>query len=329
MLLKQRYRVISQLGQGGMGTVYKAEDVNCFNQPVAVKEMNQDGLSPKEIIEAANAFEGEARMLASLHHVNLPHIRDYFSEAGRWYLVMDFIEGETLKEYLKQSKGWLPVKEVLSVGIQLCTVLNYLHTRQPQIIFRDLKPPNVMRAPDGHLYLIDFGIARHFKPGQTKDTRAFGSPGYCAPEQWGRAQTTVRSDIYSLGATLHQLLTGSNPAHTPFHFAPPQSLNQAVPAELGTLILQMVEMDVSKRPASMADVKQELQRILEQKALPMQPAGVLPSLGTLLLTYRGHSNFSTDFWGGSVNAVIWWLGSSHVVSADENGKVHIWEVATG
>jgi eukaryotic-like serine/threonine-protein kinase len=128
-----------------------------------------------------------------------------------------------------------------------------------------------MLTPDRNSFLIDFGIARHFKPGQSKDTIAFGSPGYAAPEQYGKAQTTPRSDIYSLGATLHQLLTGNDPAQTPFRFAP---LKIHTPA-LERLVMQMVEMDESKRPSNMADVKQELQRIAHQ--LDARQAITLPA----------------------------------------------------
>src|SRR5205807_6621447 len=129
--------------------------------------------------------------------------------------------------------------------------LHYLHTQQPAIIFRDLKPANIMQTTDGHLYLIDFGIARHFKPGQTKDTAAYGSMGYAAPEQYGRAQTTPRSDIYSLGAVLYQLLSGHDPSATPFRFPPLQSKVPTIPSGLATLITQMLELDEDKRPASM------------------------------------------------------------------------------
>src|SRR5207245_3375579 len=111
----------------------------------------------------------------------------------------------------KRRDRSLPREEVIDIGIQLCTVLDYLHTREPSIIFRDLKPANIMRTANGHLYLIDFGIARHFKPGQSRDTMALGSPGYAAPEQYGRAQTTPRADLYSLGVMLQQLLTWNNP----------------------------------------------------------------------------------------------------------------------
>src|SRR5215467_1789016 len=256
-LLNQRYRILSQLGKGGFGAIYKAEDTQLGNRLLAVKEMSHSGLSPQEIIEAAENFKREALLLAGLKHPNLPSIYDHFSEAGRWYLVMDFIEGETLEEHLnKEPQGRLSVEETLRIGMQLCMVLGYLHGRQPPIIFRDLKPANIMITPDGHLYLIDFGIARHFKPGQSKDTIAFGSPGYAAPEQYGKAQTNPRADIYSLGATLHQMLTGNDPLQAPFRFLPPRSYAPTIPPALDAMVMQMLDMDEGKRPADMAVIKQ-------------------------------------------------------------------------
>ncbi|MFL5700904.1 MAG: protein kinase domain-containing protein [Ktedonobacteraceae bacterium] len=268
LMLKQRYRILSQLGKGGFSAVYKAEDIQFGNRLLAVKEMSQSGLNPQEIVEATDAFKHEALLLASLKHPHLPSIYDHFSEAGRWYLVMDFIEGETLEKHLNNAKGkCFSVEEVLQIGIQLCSVLGYLHTRQPAIIFRDLKPANIMLTPEGHLYLIDFGIARHFKPGQTKDTIAFGSPGYAAPEQYGKTQSTPRTDIYSLGVTLHQLLTGIDPSQTPFQFAPLQLQGQPAVLELERLIIQMLDMNENKRPDSMAAIKQELHRIIAQQPI--------------------------------------------------------------
>src|SRR5215469_12695691 len=277
-LLRQRYLIVRRVGQGGMGAVYEAQDTQLGNRLVAVKEMSQSGLKPDELLEASSTFKREAHMLASLQHPNLPSIYDHFSENGRWYLVVSFIEGETLEEYLSRAKGLnLPIQEVLDIGIQLCTVLDYLHTRQPPIIFRDLKPANVMRTHDGHLYLIDFGIARHFKPGQVKDTVALGSPGYAAPEQYGKTQTGAHSDIYSLGAMLHQLLSGSDPSQNPFTFAPLPPNGQPATITLEKLIRQMVTMDVNKRPTSMTIIRQELQRVASQPAsgsLNSSPTGV-------------------------------------------------------
>jgi serine/threonine protein kinase len=280
VLLKQRYRIICQVGKGGFGAVYKAEDLQFGNRLLAVKEMSLGKLSPEEFAEAADAFKHEALLLAGLKHPNLPSIYDHFSEDGRWYLAMDFIEGETLEEHLTNAQEkLLPVQEVLQIGIQLCTVLSYLHTRQPTIVFRDLKPANVIMTPEGHIYLIDFGIARHFKPGQTKDTIAFGSLGYAAPEQYGKTQSTPRTDIYSLGVTLHQLLTGNDPTQTPFQFSPLQLQGQPTSPELESLIMQMLEINVNKRPDSMAVVKQELQRIATWKSA-LSPSSSLSAAQT-------------------------------------------------
>jgi WD40 repeat protein len=260
---------------------------------------------------------------------------------------MDFIEGETLEDHLcTVPGGYLPVEEVLRIGIELCTVLDYLHTRQPPIIFRDLKPDNIMMTSNGHLYLIDFGIARHFKPGQARDTIAFGSPGYAAPEQYGKAQTTTRADVYSLGATLHRLLTGDDPAQTPFHFAPLQLRSQTTPEGLDTLIMQMLELDERRRPASMASVKQNLQGFAAQmtaRKKTISQAGVpflytpavlhrtfvpssLPlegpvSLGITLYTYYGHTN--------AVRGIAWSPDSQRLASASNDQTIHVWDPSTG
>ncbi len=261
-LLKQRYRILSTVGKGGMGAVYEAEDLDLGDRLVAVKEMSQHSLTtPAELAAAAENFKREAHMLARLHNQHLPSIHDYFTENGRWYLVMSFIPGETLLRYLQQKGGRLPVEEVLHIGIELCEVLGYLHSQQPPIIFRDLKPSNIMRTPDGQIYLIDFGIARHFKPGQMRDTAIFGSLGYAAPEQYGTSQTTPRSDIYSLGVILCQLLTGLRPSVAPFTTASLASSDAIIPPALETLVMSMQEADEDLRPQSMQEVRQELLQI--------------------------------------------------------------------
>ncbi|HKV02799.1 MAG TPA: protein kinase [Ktedonobacteraceae bacterium] len=264
-LLHSRYNIVSQIGTGGFGAVYQAKDTLFSHRLVAIKEMNQDGLSPPELAEAIAAFEHEALLLTDLIHPNLPRIHDHFTENGRSYVVMDFIAGDTLEDYVDKFVRRFSVEAALEIGLQLCTVLDYLHTRQPPLIFRDIKPANIMRTADNHVYLIDFGIARHFKPGKAKDTIPLGSRGYAAPEQYGKAQTTPQSDIYGLGATLHQLLTGDDPSLTLFHFEPVQLRNSPISAQFNVLLKQMVEMEMSKRPASMAIVKQELQRLLAQQ----------------------------------------------------------------
>ena len=273
-LLKQRYHVIACVGKGGMGAVYKAEDTLLGNRQVALKEMNQRGLNPQEQKAAAYAFKQEAMILARLQHPNLPSVFDHFEENRRWYLVMSFIEGETLQNYLSHAwNGKLVLDEVLQIGIQLCTVLSYLHNQLPAIIFRDLKLANIMRTSNGQIYLIDFGIARHFKLGQAKDTVSYVTMGYAPPEQYGKAQTTPQSDIYSLGVVLYQLLSGHDPSTTPFQFPPLQSLVPSVPLELATLIARMLELDSNKRPMSVFMVDQTLQSLaLSPRGLPLTSA---------------------------------------------------------
>lgn len=319
-LLKQRYRLITQLGQGGMGAVYKAEDRDLGNRVVAIKELSQRGLNAHEASEAARAFKQEALLLAGLMHTHLPRIYDHFIEGGRWYLVMDFIEGQTLESYLSQHpEQQLPLPEALDYALQLCTVLEYLHTRQPPVIFRDLKPSNIMRSSDGQLYLIDFGIARHFKPGQLKDTVAFGSPGYAAPEQYGKTQTTPQADLYSLGAILHQMITGQDPSITPFFFAPlPFTL-----APLQHILTQLLTMDAQQRPASVKVVQQKLQEIAANPVtspLPVSnPAG--PVKGPLLYLYTRHIQ--------RISSVAWSPDGQLIASASFDGTIQVWNASTG
>lgn len=267
-LLKQRYRMLSQIGKGGFGAVYVSEDTQVSNRLVAIKEMSQRGLRAKDFQQATEALRREGQLLSGLKHPSLPAIYDHFSEQGRWYLAMEYIDGETLEARLaKTPEDRLPLSEALQIGLYLCGVLDYLHSQQPPIIFRDLKPANIMLTPKGALYLIDFGIARLFKPGQAKDTTAIGSIGYAAPEQYGKAQTTTQSDIYSLGATLHHLLSGSNPSDHPLRFAP---LNLTQPAGLEPLIMQMVERDPLKRPATISEIQQQLQRMMDEQPVSRQ-----------------------------------------------------------
>lgn len=273
-LFRNRYFIECKVGAGGFGSVYRARDTRNGDRLVAIKEVSLLGLHPQAKIEATTAFQREVSVLSQLNHPNLPRVYEYVQTPGQWYLVMDFIAGETLEQYQSKAQGGcLLLSETLDIGLQLCIVLEYLHSQQPPIVFRDLKPANIMRTPTGQLYLIDFGIARYFKPGQAKDTVALGSIGYAAPEQYGKAQTTPQADIYSLGAVLHQLLTARDPSDAPFRFLPLRSKNHADPGspttgmvdvlvnKLEALITSMLAMDVHKRPPDVAYVEQELRVI--------------------------------------------------------------------
>ena len=342
-ILKQRYLIQAQVGRGGFGAVYKAADTLLGNRLVAVKEMSQSNMDAQELAEATATFKREALMLACLKHPNLPHIYDQFTDAGRSYLVMDFIEGKTLEEHLVDLQGaLLPISKTLAIALQLCDVLIYLHSQQPPIIFRDLKPANVMLTLSGHVYLIDFGIARHFKPGQTKDTTALGSTGYAAPEQYGKAQTTARADIYGLGATLHQLLTGHDPSESPFTFVPVALKNSPTLAGLDTLIASMVSVDCSKRPASVLLVKQALQRIaIQHEAGQKQPtASTMPPIppktpkgtkGTAMPQIRPMANMLFVCVGHSsrVTALGWSPNGKWIASASYDKTVQVWDATNG
>ena len=204
-LLNNRYRIIEILGQGGMGSVYRAVDEN-LGVDVAVK----DNLFVTE--EYARQFRREAIILATLRHPNLPRVTDHFVIDGQGqYLVMDYIEGEDLRQRMDRV-GVIPEEEVIIIGAAICDALTYLSSCNPPIVHRDIKPGNVRITPQGHIYLVDFGLAKDLKAQQTTTTGARAmTPGYSPPEQYGTARTDQRTDIYSLGATLYAALTGMIP----------------------------------------------------------------------------------------------------------------------
>ncbi len=247
-ILARRYHIVQRVGQGGMGAVYKATDTRLGNKVVAVKEMSETDLTTAlEKQQARQAFKQEAQTLADLNHVNLPRVTDHFSENGKQYLVMDFVKGQTLQDILERAGGPLEIEQVIEWGKKLCEVLEYLHSQQPPIIFRDLKPANIMVDEHGQIKLIDFGIVRLFKKGQPTDTTSFGTTGYSPPEQHGPGQTDFRSDIYALGATLHHLLTFRNPIQAPFQFPSIRQFNRNVSKGLDYAIMQALAPDPTMR----------------------------------------------------------------------------------
>ncbi len=231
-----RYRLGKLLGSGGFGAVYLAEDLR-LQRPVAIKICSTRTLPPDEAAQAARLFQSEALTLARLRHPGLTAVWDYFSQDDEWFLVMEYVPGETLRAVIKQQGGPLPVRQAIDYTKQLCEVLRYLHQQPHPIVFRDLKPGNIMVTPEGELKLIDFGIARLFSPGKIPDTAQFGTPGYAPPEQYG-GQTEPRSDIYSLGAVVHQMLTGHNPAASPFALPPARLVNPELAPEIELALLR-------------------------------------------------------------------------------------------
>jgi serine/threonine protein kinase len=315
-LLAQRYSIICQVGQGGFGAVYKAKDCYEKNKLVAIKQISLNGLSPQKMIEATDTYNRELMCLSQLKHENLPHVYDHFTDPEHWYVVMEYIEGKTLEDMLQTVRGGhFSVKRVLNIGITMCSVLGYLHAQHPPIIYRDVKPANILFSPEGRLSLIDFGIARHYRPGQAKDTGQLGSPGYAAPEQYGRAQTTAQSDIFSLGATLQTLLTGNEPLEI---LVGGVSTDCIKPKALRTLLRQMLEPDPSKRPQSMDEVKHVLLELkehsVEQKVkrmlaftgsfLARSSIWVIPLLVLMFIIFFLNGFFSSPFWIASLPLML-------------------------
>jgi serine/threonine protein kinase len=192
-----------------MGAVYQARDMKRRGILCAVKEMSLSMVPPEEQARAIQNFKIEAKMLWGLSHPNLPAFTNFFAENQCYFLVMEYIDGHTLEDLLERQAAPFPERRVLRWAEQLCDVLEYLHSQNPPIIFRDMKPGNIMLTRPGHIKLIDFGIARFFRPTHGPDTQLLGTPGYAPPEQYGTAQTDERSDIYSLGMTLFHLLTNT------------------------------------------------------------------------------------------------------------------------
>ncbi len=257
LLQQNRYRIVQRIGGGGMGVVYLAEDMRLAGRRCAIKEFSPDQLSLQDRDWATQTFRQEAAILSRLTHRGLTNIYDYFGEGTTEYLVMELVEGETLEARLERAKdGRLPQAETLELADQLCDVLEYLHQQAPPIVFRDLKPGNIMLTPAGQVKLIDFGIARLFKQGQSRDTVSLGTPGYAAPEQYGgKGQTDPRSDIYSLGVVLHQMLTGYDPTATPFNLPVTRTLNASVPPALEAVIRKATNVDPNQRFQTVAEMR--------------------------------------------------------------------------
>ncbi len=259
LLLENRYRILAPVKTGGMGAVYRAEDTR-LGTVVALKKM----LPPEDSLYSEQRFREEAKLLSKLHHIGLPKVTDFFIEKDpvtgevTYFLVMTFIEGEDLQKMLDDRRSEpFPVDETEHLFLQILNILNYLHTQNPPVIYRDLKPSNII-VNRGMVYLVDFGIAREFDAVRSKTI--IGTSGYMAPEQW-RASAEPRSDLYALGALIHYLLTGNDPAEPhrlAFKFLSPSSLNPSVPPYLDRIIMSLLEYSPEMRPSSALDVLQLL-----------------------------------------------------------------------
>jgi len=278
-ILQNRYEIVKVLGLGGMGAVYQSRDLRFtgVTRLCALKEMTSTTPDPQVRRLAIQNFEREANILASLNHLAIPKISDYFTEGIRSYLVLEYVEGEDLEALMGDTEQMLPQERVVDWAIQICEVLSYLHSQDPPIIFRDMKPSNIMLRPPNHIVLIDFGIARIFESGQ-KGTM-IGTEGYSPPEQY-RGIANPQGDIYALGATLHHLLTRRDPRLEPpftFHEEPPRLLNPVLSEELEAVIIKALEYEPEKRYTSAADMKDALIQCLGENSREQKPSHAVGS----------------------------------------------------
>ena len=206
-VIEGKYEILKEIGRGGMSFVYLAMDTH-LNRNWAVKEVKKKGTGKNDEI-VVNSLLAEANMVKKLDHPALPRIVDIIDNGVTIYIIMDYIEGESLDKVLEEY-GAQPEEQVIAWAMQICDVLSYLHSQKPPIIYRDMKPANLMLKPNGNISIIDFGIAREYKEQNLADTTVLGTKGYAPPEQYS-GQTDARSDIYALGMTMHHLLTGVDP----------------------------------------------------------------------------------------------------------------------
>lgn len=255
-LVDGKYKILSEIGRGGMSVVYMAINEKA-NKTWAIKEVRKDGVLDFEAVRQGLIVETD--MLKKLRHPNLPSIVDVIENDDSFVIVMDYIEGNSLEKALKEH-GALPQEYVIEWAKQICDVLGYLHTRTPAIIYRDMKPANIMLKPDGNITLIDFGTAREYKEKNLEDTTCLGTVGYAAPEQFGgMGQTDARTDIYCLGTTLYHLVTGHNPSEPPYEVKPIREINPALSGGLERIILKCVQRDPNDRYQSSAELMYALE----------------------------------------------------------------------
>jgi serine/threonine protein kinase len=271
-LLKNRYRILSVIGHGGMGAIYLADDERLSGRRCAIKEVEQDpGLPEKLQQEARDQFYREASILARLDHPNLPKVSDFFSAGIRDYLVMDFIPGQdlrTLVDEARQSGNPIPEADILGWSAQLFGALEYLHGQDPPILHRDIKPSNIRVTPNGMIKLVDFGLVKQMVPDEMTITvmQGRGTALYTPLEQYGgdTGHTDVRSDIYALGCTLYHLFTGQAPPEAKQRFLNPDTLvplrhlNPRISPEIERAVLWAMALHPNDRPASIAVFRESL-----------------------------------------------------------------------
>jgi serine/threonine protein kinase len=272
-MLWSRYRIIHLVGQGGMGAIYQADDTRLEGRLCALKEViPEPGDNPEHYEQIQAQFHREASVLARLDHPNLPKVSDYFLYNGRDYLVMDFVPGRDLRELIEEARSqgqFLSEEQVLTWAEQLCDALEYLHSQDPPVLHRDIKPANIKLTPAGAIKLVDFGLVKLMAPNDNRTITILqgrGTVQYTPLEQYGgdTGHTDVRSDIYSVGATLYHLLTAQAPLEAKQRFLKPsamptiQTLNPQVSPHVEDVIAHAMAMHPDDRPSSVSEFRAEL-----------------------------------------------------------------------
>lgn len=285
-LLDGKYKILNKIGQGGMSVVYLAMNEKA-NKQWAIKEMRKEKNKNYEIMK--QSLITETNLLKELKHPYLPSIADIIENDDTIIIVMDYVEGRPLSDILSEE-GVIEEDKVADYAIQLCDVLDYLHSQNPPIIYRDLKPANIMLRPDGKITLIDFGTARKYNYDSVSDTTCLGTIGYAAPEQFAGEtlrQTDARTDIYNLGATMYHLLTGVNPSEPPYELYPIRRWDESLSNGLEKIILRATRKDPDKRFNDCKEMSYALQhfRDLDDSYIATQKKKIYLFAASLILSF--------------------------------------------
>ncbi len=262
LLLKEKYR-LKFFTVGGMASIYQAIDI-MTDLKYIIKEAYSPDINEKEIMTMALLQERDT--LARLSHPGIVKAIDLFQYLGTYYLVLEYVQGKNLDVYAKKMGIFIDEKDVLSWSLQVCETLDYLHNLPEPLIYRDIKPENLIVDVFGRVKLIDFGIARSFKEHKSKDTMAIGTPGFAAPEQYGKKQTDHRADIYSLGATMHYLMSGSDPREreNPLLFPPLENFNSSISQITKEIINKAIKLERNERYQTSREMKSDIEYALKE-----------------------------------------------------------------
>jgi serine/threonine protein kinase len=273
-ILKNRYQIKREIGRGAYGCVYLAEDKDDGLSLWAIKELREESINSDERNEIVELFKREAQVLRMLDHKHIPKVAALFALGTNHYLVMEYIEGDTLQDIM--DKKHPDMKKVITWAIEICDILHYLHGLN--IIFRDIKPSNVMMTKEDRVLLVDYGIARFYSRESTSDTHLLGTPGFAPPEQYGKGQSDPRSDIYALGATIYYVLTGADIATFHFKFPPISTLKPDCLDQIERILTKCLQLNPADRYQSAQELKNDLEecRNFSYPAWPAPPSSAQP-----------------------------------------------------